>query len=311
VNRTQRPISWRDAAEAVETHTKKRSVAHPSGIIHEERRFFFRIFSGTISYSIRIDPARSVPMDLKKLEANWDELGKINPMEAILAQGEKKNKFWDPKEFFATGEREIDDALETLKASGVVLKQNKALDFGCGIGRLSQALARHFEAVEGIDIAPTMISLANQYNRFQGKCRYRVHQQDNLALFADNSFNFIYCVLTLQHMQPKYAKAYIREFCRVLAPGGAMIFQIPSAPVLFQSNGLINPGGFFLWFFPKWLLDATYRKIRYGNQPRAESYWIKKQEIVSLVQRNGLQVQSVQQTRGPVLYNCRYIAIKA
>ncbi len=50
--------------------------------------------------------------------------------------------------------------------------KRRALDFGCGVGRLTQALARHFNIVDGVDIAPSMIELANQFNRSGGRCRY-------------------------------------------------------------------------------------------------------------------------------------------
>src|SRR6185436_3396874 len=40
---------------------------------------------------------------------------------------------------------------------------------------------------------------------------------------------FIYSRLVLQHMEARYAKAYIAEFMRILAPGGALVFQLPDS----------------------------------------------------------------------------------
>ena len=39
-----------------------------------------------------------------------------------------------------------------------------ALDFGCGVGRLSHALADLFLNVTGIDVSPTMVAKANELN---------------------------------------------------------------------------------------------------------------------------------------------------
>jgi ubiquinone/menaquinone biosynthesis C-methylase UbiE len=47
-----------------------------------------------------------------------------------------------------------------------------------------------------------------------------VNDQDDLRIFPDNTFDFIYSNFVLQHIKPDYTKAYIREFLRVLAPGG-------------------------------------------------------------------------------------------
>lgn len=50
----------------------------------------------------------------------------------------------------------------------------------------------------------------------------------DLARFPDGTFTFIYSTLVLQHMEPQFSKGYIREFVRVLAPGGVLAFQLPA-----------------------------------------------------------------------------------
>src|SRR5260370_760331 len=60
------------------------------------------------------------------------------------------------------------------------------------------------------------------------RCRFVVHDANDLALFHEDTFDLIYTSLVLQHMRPEYSLNYIKEFLRVLAPGGLIIFQIPS-----------------------------------------------------------------------------------
>lgn len=55
----------------------------------------------------------------------------------------------------------------------------KALDFGCGMGRLTQALTKYFEEVYGIDIAPSMIKLTEKYNRYDNKCKFFLNTTDD------------------------------------------------------------------------------------------------------------------------------------
>jgi len=168
-------------------------------------------------------------MDLKELQRHWHEFGQQDPLWAILTDSQKRGGKWDPDEFFETGREEIDSVIRYLESVGLpVLRRRKALDFGCGVGRLTQALCRYFDECYGIDIAPSMIKLADEYNRHGARCHYRVNATDNLKAFGDNTFDLVYTVLALQHMRPEYSKRYIEELMRVLAPNGVLIFQIPS-----------------------------------------------------------------------------------
>ena len=249
-------------------------------------------------------------MDIKELQKNWDEFGKTDPLWSILASPDKKGNKWGIDEFFATGEREIDAAMGYIKSLGINVPQKKALDFGCGVGRLTQALAHYFDEVYGIDIAPSMVELAKKYNRYGDKCRYYLNETDDLKLFSDNSFDLIYTNITLQHMEPRYSKNYIKEFLRILAPQGVLIFQLTGEPIIINETGTINLKGLILRIFPKSLLDVTYRKLKYGNQPRMEGYWIKKQEVVEFLERNGARIIDIKQNQGPIAVSCKYCVTK-
>jgi len=172
-------------------------------------------------------------MELEDLKKNWDEFGKQDAFWSILTDRTKKGNKWKPDDFFKTGEEEIESVIKYIESLGISSSQKRALDFGCGVGRLTQALCRYFDEACGVDIAPSMIELARKYNRYPNKCKYYLNEANNLSLFKDNSFDFIYSKIVLQHIEPKYSKNYIKEFLRVLSPGGLLIFQVPSevAPV--------------------------------------------------------------------------------
>jgi len=169
-------------------------------------------------------------VQLAELQRNWNEFGQTDPLWSVLTDVRFKDNKWDPVAFFNTGEQEVESVLAGLNAMGVTMPRRRALDFGCAVGRLTQALCRHFERCDGVDIAPSMIELARKYDRFPGRCHYHLNETDDLALFEDSTFDFVYSRLVLQHMQPRYSKKYIAEFLRVLAPGGVAIFQIPAGP---------------------------------------------------------------------------------
>jgi SAM-dependent methyltransferase len=79
-----------------------------------------------------------------------------------------------------------------------------------------------------VDISASMLSAARRHDRHPDRCTYHLNTRSDLALFTDGSFTFAYSTLVLQHMEPRYARSYIRELLRVLAPGGLLVFQLPS-----------------------------------------------------------------------------------
>lgn len=230
-------------------------------------------------------------MDLRKLQRTWDALGKRDALWAILTAPEKKDQRWDREEFFETGRREIADVFDYLARLGLVPNRNgKALDFGCGVGRLTQALAAYFDVVYGVDIAPSMIELANQYNRFSAKCRYTVNSSNNLSVFSDGTFDFIYSNLVLQHMQPKYARGYIKEFLRLLGPRGILLFQQPSREVVQRSSAarFSVARRIARLVVPSVVVDLYRNKIQTRRESsNMEMYEIRKAQAVKLIQKYG------------------------
>jgi ubiquinone/menaquinone biosynthesis C-methylase UbiE len=164
---------------------------------------------------------------LDELQRHWNDFGKQDPLWAIMTWPSKRNRGWQLAEFFRTGEDEIQATLDRVAALGLPRPHRRALDFGCGVGRLTQALGSRFESVCGVDIAQSMIELAREYNKHGERCRYFHNTADDLGIFDDESFDFVFTLRVLQHMRPEYSQRYIREFMRLLAPGAVAVFQIP------------------------------------------------------------------------------------
>jgi SAM-dependent methyltransferase len=170
-------------------------------------------------------------VDLDELQRHWNEWGRRDPYWAIISRPDRRGNRWELEEFLRTGVDEIDHLLAWLAKLGVTVRSGRALDFGCGVGRLTQALARSFAECDGVDIAPSMIERARVLNQFGEKCHYHVNDRDDLALFDDNTFDLIYSDIVLQHIAPEFSAKYVHEFTRVLAPGGVAVFQLPSHPL--------------------------------------------------------------------------------
>ena len=76
-------------------------------------------------------------MDLEQLQANWDTFGRGDPLWAVLTDPTKKGNRWEVEEFFRTGEIEAAEVVSDARALGVPRRFGAALDFGCGVGRIT------------------------------------------------------------------------------------------------------------------------------------------------------------------------------
>jgi ubiquinone/menaquinone biosynthesis C-methylase UbiE len=162
---------------------------------------------------------------LNKLKNAWEGLAGHDALSAILTDDSKAGGKWDIAEFMATGDAEIETVLNHLSAIGHPPDCNgAALDFGCGVGRLTQALARRFASCVGVDISRQMIDRAESLNQ-DPHCRYVANSSAQLP-FEDASFAFLYSNIVLQHVPRALAKNYLREFVRVLAPDGVLVFGV-------------------------------------------------------------------------------------
>jgi SAM-dependent methyltransferase len=168
--------------------------------------------------------------DFDRLAQTWNTLGENDPLWAVLTHPGTEGGRWDVEEFFKDGQLQVDGALALVeKDIGWTLATGSALDFGCGVGRLTQALCARFDRVDGVDIAPSMIEGAERFNRFGDRCRYHLNVEQDLSIFADGAYDFIYSTYVLQHMHPTFARRYVEEFVRLLSPAGLALFQIPTA----------------------------------------------------------------------------------
>jgi SAM-dependent methyltransferase len=238
-------------------------------------------------------------MRLSRLQRHWDEFGRRDPYWAILTDPAKKDNKWDLEEFFRTGEREVAEVLAWVASLGVAVPQSRAFDFGCGAGRISQALALHFDRVIGVDIAPSMLALANQHNERGDRCRYVLNEDPDLRQFPDASVDFLYSRLVLQHLRPWTIKAYVAEFVRLLDAGGVAVFNVPASPL-----DAPVAGGTLKTLLPMTLI-RLYRRlhrvlVERWRFPNMEVNGVPPGELVPLIEKCGATVVAVRpdQTHG-------------
>jgi SAM-dependent methyltransferase len=139
----------------------------------------------------------------------------------------------DEEAFLATA-AEVVGAIEwefKRLPAGANRKSWRALEIGCGPGRLIKHLSRHFGEIHGVDVSDEMIALARE--RLKNIPHAHVHATNGSSLdrFADESFDVVYSYAVFQHIPSRaVVLEYMREIARVLKPGGIFRGQFNGLP---------------------------------------------------------------------------------
>lgn len=245
---------------------------------------------------------------------SWEQFGAHDPLWAIITDSDKRGQRWDVEKFFKTGEAEIASVIGYLqKVSPIYGRKGKALDFGCGVGRLTQALGSYYDEVCGVDVSSSMIKYANEYNK-KPHCTFVVNQKDDLSIFPNESFDFVYSNITLQHLEKYHSKRYIQEFVRLLKPHGILLFQLPS-----HTNW--TGKGILVRLLPDRVADVlrgnTFTQLLLSVFGKHNIQFIKmrgtgRQEVQSMLAAAGAKILDVQDDHaaGSCWISYRYCAIK-
>jgi SAM-dependent methyltransferase len=155
---------------------------------------------------------------------DWNDLASVDPLWAVLSTRRKEDGGWDLDEFFATGEGDVAHLLVVAEALGRPARRDRALDFGCGVGRLTRALARRFSDCVGVDLSERMIEKARSLNASVPNCTFVAGDEP-----PGDPFDLVVANLVLQHLPSKVlARVYIDRLIRAARPDGLVVFQLPT-----------------------------------------------------------------------------------
>jgi SAM-dependent methyltransferase len=161
---------------------------------------------------------------------DWDDLALVDPFWAVLTAEGKRDGGWDVDEFFATGEADVERILTTAAQLERPAHRERALDFGCGVGRLSRALARRFDEAIGVDVSNRMLEHARRLNAETPNLTFATTDEP-----PPGTFDLVVANLVLQHLASKaLARVYIERLIKAARPDGLVVFQLPTRLPLSQ-----------------------------------------------------------------------------
>jgi trans-aconitate methyltransferase len=148
-------------------------------------------------------------------DRDWEAFARAEPFFAVLTDERflrERMSDADRAAFFASGEADVDRILGLLPG----FAPQSALDFGCGVGRLTRALALRVPRVAGVDVAPSMLALARQH----------APEASFSTELPDARFDFILSLIVFQHIAVRRGEQLLHALLERLAPGGAAAIQL-------------------------------------------------------------------------------------
>lgn len=165
---------------------------------------------------------------MMKTDKAWESWGASDPYFGVLTDDRFREGSIDQtrEDFFYSGEAFIADMIEQFEQQFGPLSRGRAMDFGCGVGRLAIPLARRFQSVIGIDISRSMLAEARRNSDAIALSNIHWGLSDDMLTQAGTGLDYINSYIVLQHIPTKRGISMIRRMIEILAPGGGLMLHI-------------------------------------------------------------------------------------
>jgi SAM-dependent methyltransferase len=153
----------------------------------------------------------------------WDYYGSRDPHYGVLSAPEFRAGRMTPEvlaRFFESGVEKVDSALSWTEAAFGPVSRGVALDYGCGVGRLTKRLVDHFDLVVAADTSDGMLKITG--DNLAG----RNVKLEHASSMAEDPVNFILSMLVFQHIPPTEGEIVLRRLARRLNGSGAIDMPI-------------------------------------------------------------------------------------
>jgi len=155
------------------------------------------------------------------------------------------------------------------------------LDAGCGTGRLSRLLAANGANVVAVDGAEEMLAIGRELagaSALTDRLRFEHIEDVNHLPFATSSFDGALCSSVIEYLRDPCG--CLREFARVLRPGGALIVSVPNRKSVLRRSQSVE---FRLTRFIGRAGCPTYMRYSKNAFARSEFEWILVQSGFALI----------------------------
>ena len=178
----------------------------------------------------------------RKMRRDWDRRARTDAMHFVNTA----QVGWDEREFFATGEENVrDHILNDMDAvcQGRDPARMRVLEIGCGVGRMTRALAATFGEVHAVDVSDEMVRRAKHFLRSTPNAYVYRNSGKDLEVLGDLGFDFAYSFIVFQHIPSRAViDSYVGAVSQCLCRGSMFKFQVQG----YQGSNLL-PNGRDTW----------------------------------------------------------------
>jgi SAM-dependent methyltransferase len=163
--------------------------------------------------------------------AYWTRIGKTAPHWSVLTEDRftPERIAQNRAAFFASGEWDVQVLAATLARIGRAPEEfAHCVEYGCGVGRATVALAARFQRVTALDISQPHLDQAARELAARGLGNVKLARVTAERLMPAGAFDFWYSRIVLQHNPPPVILAILNVAFRRLEPGGVAMFQVPT-----------------------------------------------------------------------------------
>ncbi len=161
---------------------------------------------------------------MDKIEKKWEHFGETNPYFAVLTFDRYKSENIDDdalENFFQTGEEYVERVWQEIEDNFEPhFEPRKALDFGCGVGRITLPIAGRSETAIGVDISENMLKEARLNAGKFDLNNVSFVKGDNDLTKISGEFDFVHSFIVFQHIEPKIGEAIFKKLVKMLSAGG-------------------------------------------------------------------------------------------
>lgn len=216
----------------------------------------------------------------QRIAAQWHTLGKEEPLWSVVTQERFRSAVAGAAEreaFYASGEDEVAILAAILHRAGRTFADfSVCFELGCGVGRVTGALAKRFSTVHAWDVSAHHLEHARARYPADTYPNIRFTQIETPQQFASlPRFDFFYSRIVLQHNPPPVMAFMLAHILAQLQPGGLACFQVPTYKAGYRFT-----------------LDAYWQQ---NDRPTMEMHVLPQSAVFSIVAQTGCRVLEVRE----------------
>lgn len=164
----------------------------------------------------------------------WRGLGETNALWSVITDDSlRADRNLTPAQvnaFYKGGRGDIDYIRAFVRRAGHQMSDFAvAVEYGCGVGRVTHWLAKEFAHIHAYDISTSHLDAARGYLDRKGIGNVTFHlveKRNDLASLTD--FDFFVSMIVLQHNPPPVIMDILERAFRGLNVNGLAVFQVPT-----------------------------------------------------------------------------------